>query len=144
MIKAISRFALAFTILTVTATALPAVAADGAAPAESKPAAKPAKKSGGGGGGSNFAARSASFAVGMVFGTPIAIVRKTGQEIVQGTKDLVGDTDNWFILAPAGVVATPFGCVSGGAGGVLSGIKNAWTGSADEPFSKEAFSLGDM
>lgn len=142
MIKAINGFALALTILFAATTGA-AIAADGAAP-ESKPASAPAKKSGGGGGGSNIAARTASFAAGVVFGTPIAIVRKTGQEIVQGTKDLVGDTGNWFILAPAGIIATPFGCLSGGAGGVLSGVKNAWTGSADEPFSKDAFSLGDM
>ncbi len=142
MTKAITRFALAFTIFIV-GSAVPAIAADGAT-TESKPASAPAKKSGGRGGASNFAARSASFAAGVVFGTPIAIVRKTGQEIVQGTKDLVGDTGNWLLLAPAGVIATPFGCVSGGAGGVLSGIKNARTGSADEPFSKDAFSLGDM
>ena len=147
MTRAISGFALALAVL-LTTNAGSAVAADGdsAKPeskTESKTESKPAKSSGGGGGG-NFVARGASIAAGLVFGTPISIVRRTGQEISQGTKDLLGDTDNWFLMVPAGALTVPFGCVSGAASGVVHGAKNAWTGSADEPFSKDAFSLGEM
>lgn len=151
MTRAIGGFALALAVLLAT-NAGSAIAADGdsAKPEskteskpESKTESKPAKASGGGGGG-NFVARGASIAAGLVFGTPISIVRRTGQEISQGTKDLLGDTDNWFLMVPAGALTVPFGCVSGAASGVVHGAKNAWTGSADEPFSKDAFSLGEM
>lgn len=146
MTRAISGFALTLAVL-LTTNAVSALAADGdstktESKTESKKESKPSKS--GGGGGGNFVARGASVAAGLVFGTPVAIVRRTGQEIVQGTKDLLGDTDNWFLIVPAGALTVPFGCVSGGASGVLTGAKNAWTGSADEPFSKDAFSLGDM
>lgn len=144
MTRAITSIALALTVLFgLSAGSANAADGDAGKPAETKTESKPAAKSSGGGGG-NPIARGASVAAGLVFGTPVAIVRRTGQEIVQGTKDLVGDTDNWFIIAPASVIAIPFGCVSGGASGVLTGAKNAWVGSADEPFSKDAFSLGDM
>lgn len=147
MTRAIGGFALALAVLLTTNAGF-ALAADGdsAKPeskTESKTESKPAKSSGGGGGG-NFFARGASLAAGLVFGTPISIVRRTGEEIVQGTRDLCGDTDNWFIMVPAGALTVPFGCVSGAASGVVHGAKNAWTGSADEPFGKDAFSLGEM
>lgn len=92
----------------------------------------------------NLPTRFASFVTGCTFGIPVAIVRRTGIEIAEGTKDLLGDTNNWFLMVPAGVLTVPFGGVSGGFGGVLYGVKNAWVNSGDEPFGKDTFSLGDM
>lgn len=91
----------------------------------------------------NLGARMAGFTAGVVFGVPVAIVRRTGIEIKQGVKDLAGDTDNWFKILPASCLAVPFGGVSGGAGGVMYGVKNAWKGAGDEPFGKDTFSMGD-
>ncbi len=110
---------------------------------------EPAKKSKSGGGGSStgLATRLASFTTGVVFGTPIAIVRRTGIEIVQGEHDLIGDTDSWYkkaALVFPGMISVPYGAISGGASGCLYAVKNAWSGSADEPFGKESFSLGDI
>ncbi len=87
--------------------------------------------------------RLASFAVGTVVGIPIAMFRHSKEESVNATKDLVGDTDNKFIIAPAGLLGVPAGVLSGTMQGIVLGIKNAWTGSGDEPFSRESFSLGE-
>lgn len=91
----------------------------------------------------NLASRLASFTTGVVFGVPVAIVRRTEIEVKQGIKDLVGDTDKWYVIGPASLLAVPYGGVSGGVGGVMYGVKNAWVGSGDEPFGKDSFSLGD-
>lgn len=88
--------------------------------------------------------RAASFTAGVVVGTPIAIVRKCKTEIVQATKDLTGDTDKLYFILPAGLLGMPFGALSGTVEGTFLGIINSWKASGDEPFSKEAFSLGDM
>ncbi len=98
-------------------------------------------------GSSNWGARLASFTTGVVFGTPIAVVRRTGIEIVQGERDLIGDADSWYKKAAyvfPGFLAVPYGAISGGVGGTLYGVKNAWAGSAHEPFGKEAFSLDEI
>lgn len=98
-------------------------------------------------GSTNWGARLASFTTGVVFGTPIAVVRRTGIEIVQGERDLIGDADTWYKKAAyvfPGFISVGYGAVSGGVGGTLYGVKNAWAGSAHEPFGKEAFSLEDI
>jgi hypothetical protein len=89
-------------------------------------------------------ARFASFVVGSVVGTPVAMVRKTKQEIITATKDLVGDTNNKFLLGAGGILGVPAGIVSGFFEGPVYGVVDAWKGSADEPFSAESFSLGDI
>lgn len=104
-------------------------------------AAKPAKSSGGDGG--SIPSRMASFLVGTIVGTPVSFVRKTKQETVNATKDLVGDTDNKFLIGAAATLGVPAGIVSGAFQAPIYGIWNAWTGSADEPFSEESMSLGD-
>ena len=65
-------------------------------------------------------------------------------ETVSGAKDLVGERDNWFFLAPAYVISFPFAAVSGVIQGPFWSAWNAWRNSEDEPFSKDTFSLGDM
>ncbi len=92
--------------------------------------------------------RLASFTAGVAVGTPIAILRRTHMEILQGEKDFIGDYDTWWKKAvfvfPGLLMAVPFGGVSGGLGGCMYSVKNAWAGSRDEPFGKESFSLGDI
>lgn len=121
----------------------PKAAKEPKAPKEEAKPEKLGSKSSGGGGDAGLGGRLIGFPAGVLVGVPVAIVRRTGIEIKQGVKDLVGDTDNWFIIGPAGVLAVPYGGVSGGIGGVLYGVKNAWVGAGDEPFGKDSFSLGD-
>lgn len=91
----------------------------------------------------NFASRTASFLAGAIVGTPIAYVREIYGETKIATKDLVGETDNWFLIVPALPLGFIGGMVSAPAQGIMFGVKNAWEGSIDEPFSAEAFSLAD-
>lgn len=107
-------------------------------------AAKPAAKTSGGGGGIfSLPAHVASFAVGTLVGIPVSMFRKSKQETINATKDLVGDNDNKFLIGAASVLGVPAGILSGTMQGVGYGMYNAWAGTADEPFSEEAFSLGD-
>lgn len=91
----------------------------------------------------NFASRTASFLAGAIVGTPIAYLREIYGETKIATKDLVGETDNWFLIVPALPLGFIGGMVSAPAQGIMFGVKNAWEGSIDEPFSAEAFSLAD-
>ena len=96
----------------------------------------------------DLATRVASFTTGVVVGTPLAIVRRTHMEVMQGEHDLIGDYDSWWkkvlFVCPGAAISIPFGAVSGGIGGCVYSVKNAWTGSGEEPFGKESFSLGDI
>lgn len=104
----------------------------------------PKKTSSGGSGGiASIPAHMASFVAGTVVGIPVSIFRKSKQETINATKDLVGDSDNKVLIGAAGTLGVPAGVISGTMQGVVYGIWNAWKGSADEPFSEEAFSLGD-
>lgn len=133
-----------------TETAAPAAKSEKKEPKEPKEpkavkadkGAKKASSSSGGGVGA-VPGRLASFAVGTMVGIPVSMFRKSKEESINATKDLVGDTDNKFIIAPAGLLGVPAGVLSGTMQGIVFGIKNAWTGSGDEPFSRESFSLGE-
>jgi hypothetical protein len=114
-----------------------------AAPAEKKSTEKKSSSGGSDGGIGKYPARAVSFILGAAVGIPVAIVRKTPGEVVTATKDLVGETDNPFILVPAGMVfGVPAGLLSGTLLGTFVGAKNALF--SDEPFSKESFSLDDL
>lgn len=106
--------------------------------------AKTASSKSSSGGSAAVPARFASFVVGSVVGTPVAMVRKSKQEIVTATRDLVGDTNNKFLLGAGGFLGVPAGLISGFFEGPVYGVMDAWKGSADEPFSAETFSMGDM
>ena len=88
----------------------------------------------------NAGARLASIIVGSVVGIPVSMVRKSKTEIVIATKELVGD-HKWLypVVSP---ISIPGGIVSGIAQGFMYGPYNAWH-YADQPFSAEAFSLGE-
>ena len=137
MNRTIASLALAMLLLGNTA----ASAADDpkATPA---PAAKTSSSAGSDGIG-KYPARALSFILGAAVGIPVAIVKKTPGEVMTATKDLVGETDNPFILVPAGIVfGVPAGLLSGTLLGTFVGAKNALF--SDEPFSKESFSLDDL
>lgn len=112
---------------------------------ETKETAKPAakKSSGGGGGAGGFFAHVGSFVAGTFVGIPVSMVRKTKQESINATKDLVGDSDNKLLIGAASILGVPAGVLSGTIQGVVYGPLNAYQGTKEEPFSPEAFSLGD-
>lgn len=105
---------------------------------EKKP--KAASSDGGAGG---VAAHIGSFVAGTFVGVPVSIFRKSKTESINATKDLIGDTDNKFLWGTAGILGVPAGILSGAIQGLVYGPLNAYRGTKDEPFSPEAFSLGD-
>lgn len=89
--------------------------------------------------------RVPSFLVGAVGGVPIAMVRKT----VKGATDTakIGLEDRkykWLMIVPTFVLGVPLAAVGGFIDGPFCSLHNAWVYSADHPFSKEAFSLGEL
>jgi hypothetical protein len=74
----------------------------------------------------------------------VAIVRATHREYMSATKDLVGESSNPIAWG----VASPLGLVGGGLSGILYGglygVSNSAKNAADDPFSKESMSLGDL
>lgn len=91
----------------------------------------------------NLATRAVSFVAGSIVGMPVAIAREIGGETKIATRDLVGETNNWFKIIPALPMGFIGGCLSAAPQGLMFGVKNAWEGSHDEPFGREAFSLAD-
>lgn len=115
---------------------------------EDAPAKPAAASSKGGGMGKfllNFPVTATSFAVGAVFGTPIAMVRKARVETVNATKDLIGESKNPILVTLFGTgFGLPAGALSGALQGVVLGPYHSAKNSVDEPFSKDVFSLGEM
>jgi len=88
----------------------------------------------------------AGFCAGAIIGTPICFVRKFPKELNDGAHSFVGsiaDNDNKKLLfVPAYVAWIPFaGFISLCEAPALA-IKGAYT--AEKPFSKEQFSLGEL
>ncbi len=106
---------------------------------DAKPKSKAPKKASSGG----FGARVASTMVGAVAGIPVQWVRKSKQEYINATKDLVGESTNIWAWALVSPICVPAGLASGMLQGVVLGPYDAYKYSADEPFSAEAFSMGD-
>ena len=88
-----------------------------------------------------MAQRVPSFVVATICGTPIAIVRR----VVDNTVDAVKCArERPLLFVPAMAIGVP-ACAMGGLwDGLVTGPVDAWEYSADQPFSKQAFSLGDM
>ncbi len=82
--------------------------------------------------------------VGWVVGTPVALTRMSKREIITATRELVGDTDNPLILGAAGILGVPAGLMSGGIYGLWAGAADSWVNADDNPYSRDAFSLGEM
>jgi hypothetical protein len=118
-------------------------ATDGGAAAPAK-AAKPAKQ---GSFTGRFVKSIVPFTTGVVIGTPIAVVRHSYQDTVEGNRDLLGQSKNFFtyLFFPlATTVSLPFGCFSGALEGAFYGPWNSAKYADEKPYSKESFSLGSM
>lgn len=131
-------------VKAATAVLSLAVMVSAAAPvlADDAPSATPEEKTetkSDGGGLSGLPGKALGATFGVLFGTPIAIVRKSAVETVSATRDLVGETDNPFLLGAAGILGVPAGICSGVLQGPFVAAKNGWD---NKPFSKESFSLG--
>lgn len=87
--------------------------------------------------------KAAALLPGIVIGTPIAVTRKVAEESMDATKKVAHDSSNPAFLLAAGIVGLPIGMFVGGVEGLYYGPANAFT-NHDKPFSKEAFSLGEI
>jgi len=91
------------------------------------------------------ATRSASFVVGSVGGTPVALVRRTWDMTDAGAKQWTKEvfhTQNKIVLIPARLVTVTYALVFSVGEAPFWSLRNAWKHSADQPFSKDVFSLG--
>lgn len=85
--------------------------------------------------------RMASFTTGVLFGTPVSVVRALGRQTKAGSKDLIGESHNPVLLATTYLFSFPFAFAGCPFEGAYMSIINSWNGSAEEPFSKETFSM---
>jgi hypothetical protein len=92
----------------------------------------------------HFPRTAASFTAGVFLGTPVAMVRKSKEEVVSMAKDITDNSKNPLYLGLAGSLALPFGAWAGTLDGAISSMKNSALYSVDRPFSKDSFSLGDL
>ena len=61
----------------------------------------------------------------------------------ESTKTIAGDKGNPLVTGMAALAGVPFGIFTGTLEGSYYGMKNAAM-NTDKPFSKDAFSLGDL
>lgn len=106
--------------------AIIAVLAD---PAIVKPAARPV-------------AAASSMVTGIVAGTPIAVVRKTGSQYIGCVKEFKKDSNTYKFWGA--VYSAPVAVVSGLVKGTTYGPKNAIRYSTNKPLSKDSFSLSNL
>lgn len=96
------------------------------------------------GANASLPARVGSTVVCSVLGYPIAMVRRTITQTKQGSRDLIGESKNPLLVGFTCAFSLPYAV----AGGILEGgqysVENSWRASKNDPFSKDAFSLGDM
>jgi len=85
---------------------------------------------------------AASMASGIVVGTPVAIVRKTGGQYVECLNEFKNDSNTWKFWGA--FYSLPVAVTAGLVKGAVYGPKNAIGHSINRPFSKEAFSLGEL
>lgn len=83
-----------------------------------------------------------SVAASTVVGTPIAIVRKTGSQYVGCVKEFKKDSNTYKFWGA--LYSVPVAIVAGPIKGTICGAKNAVRYSIDKPFSRDAFSLGNL
>lgn len=81
------------------------------------------------------------FVAGSLVGTPICVVRKFKDEEVNGIEGTVGKDANVVVKAGAALFWMPMSMFATALEAPVFAIKNSWM--AEEPFSKEQFSLGE-
>ncbi len=85
--------------------------------------------------------RLASFTTGVIFGTPVSVVRAFARQTKAGSKDLIGESHNPVLVASTYLFSLPFAFAGAPFEGVGMSIMNSWNGSGEEPFGKETFSM---
>jgi hypothetical protein len=90
-------------------------------------------------------ARTLGLATGIVVGSPIAVLRKSTENINAITNKITPDNHNVIpkVIA-AGLVGIPFGIAAGAPEGVYLGSKNALVNCINKPFSVDSYSLGEL
>ena len=80
--------------------------------------------------------------VGAIVGTPVCVVRKTIDEEKYGINGMIGTSDKKSAQVAAGIFWAPFALFTGTVESPVYATIHSLN--ADEPFSKEQFSLGDV
>lgn len=93
-----------------------------------------------------FPVRVASVAAGCVFGTPVAMTRRTAvriRTINEQSADKIGGHEHFPPNLFAAFFSVPAGTLIGVAEGAYYGPKNAISQCMEHPFSKDTFTMGD-
>ncbi len=85
-----------------------------------------------------------AFTAGVVFGTPIAVVRKSFGNTKETIDKVAGSDGHPVKKLAASIIALPVGVFTGTAEGLWLGPANSLAYDGDNPFGKERFSLGDL
>ncbi len=90
--------------------------------------------------------RIAAFTIGTAIGTPIALVRCTGRELVRQPKEAykLGGVPKPLGYVSAAFFGIPSGFLCGAGYGVSDGVADSWLAAKDAPFSKASFSLDKL
>lgn len=94
-----------------------------------------------------FPVKALAVSAGLVFGTPVAVVRQTTERskgITSAFADEIGGKDSLPPVLFASLLGVPFGVLVGTGEGVYFGGKNAIEHGVEKPFSKDSFSLGEL
>lgn len=91
---------------------------------------------------------AASFVVASIVGTPISMARHSADELSHATKGTINGMRSPF-SAPVMVVVGPLAIASSIIGGTViegpwTAMETSWAYAMDKPFSKDAFSLGEL
>jgi hypothetical protein len=139
------NFALSLAAVGLVCGSIPAARADDPN-ATNAPAATNAQTKSGGSHLGSLPKAIAGFCAGAIVGTPICFVRKFPKELNDGAHSFVGSigsNDNKKLLfIPAYVAWIPFAGFISLVEAPAYAVKDAYT--AEKPFSKEQFSLGEL
>ena len=94
----------------------------------------------------HFPQRLVSFTVGTAIGTPIAVIRCTGRELVRQPQEALklGGVPKPLGYLSAAFFGIPSGLLCGAGYGVSDGFADSWLAAKDAPFSKASFSLDKL
>lgn len=98
-------------------------------------------------GAAMFPVKVAGVGTAMVFGTPIAVTRRTSVRIREYTStfaDKIGGHEHFPPNLFASLWSVPCGTLVGVSEGVYYGGKNAIVHGVEKPFCTDSFSLGDL
>ncbi len=92
-------------------------------------------------------ARLVRCSLGLVIGTPIAVLRRTLRSTHDTSKSVAGDNANQAVSVLTEALVLPVGVLVGGVDGLGWSVSNSWKNSELEKpfhFNKEIFSLGSI